>query len=119
MFRDTEDYWNHRHYLIFNQEQVEEIRRINFEAFEEINTRIIRCMPEFIQVHYTEEIIFDDAEPDFQLFSRVNGPFWNLFPSEDGIQVMIYIFDLCFKLYTKFSLNSTISNLHLIPAKRK
>ena len=87
MYQDFEEPWNHRHYYIFNQEQSEEIRRINFECFENLNTAIIRSMPQFIQTRYTDEIIFDDTEPDYQHFQRIKGPIWIDYPSRETIQV--------------------------------
>jgi len=87
MYQDYEDAYNHRHFIIFNQEQIEEIRRINFECFEQLNTAIIRAMPEFIQPRYTDEIMFEDTEPDLNLFQRIKGPFWINYPREEDIQV--------------------------------
>ena len=87
MYQDFEDAYNHRHYLIFNQEQLEEIRRINFECFEQLNTAVIRSMPEFIQGGYNDEIMFDDTEPDLNLFQRIRGPIWVNYPTESDIQV--------------------------------
>ena len=87
MYQDFEDAWNHRHYLIFNQEQLEEIKRINFECFEQMNTAVIRSMPEFIQSGYSDEIMFDDCEPDLNLFQRIKGPIWINYPTESDIQV--------------------------------
>ncbi len=66
---------------------VDQIRRINFECFENLNTAVIRSMPQFIQAKYTDEIIFEDAEPDFQVFQRIKGPIWIDYPSEDTVQV--------------------------------
>ena len=91
MYQDYEDPYNHRHYIIFNQEQIEEIRRINFECFEQLNTAIIRAMPEFIQPRYIDEIMFDDSEPDLNLFQRIRGPIWVMFPREEEIQVSFYL----------------------------
>ena len=87
MYQDFEDAWNHRHYVIFNQEQLEEIKRINFECFEQMNTAVIRSMPEFIQSGYSDEIMFDDTEPDLNLFQRIRGPIWVNYPTESDIQV--------------------------------
>ena len=96
MYQDFEEPWNHRHYFIFNQEQCEEIRRINFECFENLNTAIIRSMPQFIQTRYTDEIIFDDTEPDYQHFQRIKGPIWIDYPSRETIQVkFIYSLSVC------------------------
>ena len=89
MYQDYENAWNHRHYLVFNQEQLEEIRRINFECFEELNTAIIRAMPEFIQPRYSEEIMFEDTTPDLNLFQRIKGPIWINYPTESDIQVSL------------------------------
>ena len=90
MFQDYEDPWNHRHFIIFNQEQLEEIRRINFECFETLNTGIIRSMPLFLQNRYQEEIIFEETEPDFQLYQRIRGPIWVDYPTESDIQVILF-----------------------------
>lgn len=87
MYQDFEDAWNHRHFVIFNQEQLEEIKRINFETFEQMNTAVIRSMPEFIQGGYNDEIMFDDTEPDLNLFQRIRGPIWVNYPTESDIQV--------------------------------
>ena len=87
MYQGFEDAWNHRHYVIFNQEQLEEIKRINFECFEQMNTAVIRSMPEFIQSGYNDEIMFDDTEPDLNLFQRIRGPIWVNYPTESDIQV--------------------------------
>ena len=92
MYQDFEDPWNHRHFIIFNQEQLEEIRRINFECFEQLNTAIIRSMPEFIQMRYSDEIMFDDTEPDLNLFQRIKGPIWITYPTESDIQVSLKLF---------------------------
>ena len=73
-----------------NQEQLEEIRRINFECFEQLNTAIIRALPEFIQHNYTDEIMFDELQPDLNLFQRIRGPIWIDYPTESDIQVNIY-----------------------------
>ena len=91
MYQGYEDAWNHRHYYIFNQEQTEEVRRINFECFEQLNTAIIRAFPEFIQHNYTDEIMFEDLQPDLNLFERIRGPIWIDYPTESDIQVSILL----------------------------
>lgn len=87
MYQDFEEPSHHRQYIIFNQEQLEEIRRINFETFEYLNTAVIRSMPEFLQTRYTDEIMFEDVNPDLQLFQRIKGPIWIVYPTESDIQV--------------------------------
>ena len=123
MYQDYEDPVSYRHYFIFNQEQCEEIRRINFETFENLNTAIIRSMPQFIQTRYTDEIIFDDTEPDYQHFQRIKGPIWIDYPSRETIQVkFIYSSFLTFLQYEfdaiKFAFENRqcriLENLHQI-----